>query len=90
MKQASHNLKFLDAANDSLWFLPAIFLASILFDIVNHIRYKGLCCMGLLVVGYVFSFYRYLLPWSIDTVPVVVVVMLVGHVLSIVMGERSG
>ena len=88
------NVYFLTIQNSPTWFLTALFLSYILFELVirmaNSYKKKGgdelvmaVACGLFLLVGLLFR-YRcpILLPWSLDCVPFFTVYMMAGYYVS--------
>ena len=78
------NIHFLTAFNGTLWFILALFLASLLFRLYLII-YKRNNGFGALFLAFIFitsvasTFLPVLLPWSIDVLGVITVFMAVGY-----------
>ena len=91
---AEANIYFLTIQNSPTWFLTALFLSYLLFELVVRVansykKKKGedlvlvIDCALLLAVGMVFHYVcPILLPWSLDCVPFFTVYMIAGYYVS--------
>ena len=88
------NVYFLTIQNSPTWFLTALFLSYLLFELVVRVsnsykKKKGedlvliIACALLLAIGMVFYYVcPILLPWSLDCVPFFTVYMMAGYYVS--------
>ena len=91
---AEANIYFLTIQNSPTWFLTALFLSYLLFEVVVRVTnsYKKKCnenavlaiaSIVLLAVGMIFHYVcPILLPWSVDCVPFFTVYMIAGYCAS--------
>lgn len=78
--KASNNIFFFTVSNSPLWFLTALFSAEIFFQLFMW-RKKGRIvtkCIVLLVIGFLATYLKILLPWSLDTAMVGAIFMIAG------------
>lgn len=66
----------------ALWFIPVLYLASILAMLISlaknaYLRYGFM--LSLLLLGYYLSYYQVSLPWTLSTVPYAAFLVLVGN-----------
>ena len=88
---AEANIYFLTIQNSPTWFLTALFLSYLLFEVVvrvansNKKKHRGnsvlaIASVVLLAVGMIFHYVcPILLPWSVDCVPFFTVYMIAGY-----------
>lgn len=65
----------------ALWFIPILYLASILTMLISHVRNKTtqlVIMLGLLLIGYSLCHYTIILPWTLSTVPYATFLILIG------------
>ena len=77
IRQDMPQIVFLGASNATLWFLPAMFLSSLLYLVLRIIKFPYIIFLISIFIccGIVFTFSPVLLPWSLDTAPIFAVVM---------------
>lgn len=65
----------------ALWFIPVLFFATVLGKLLFSVRNKSfmtILVMCLLLVGIMLSYNKIYLPWSLSTVPVATIFVIVG------------
>lgn len=77
IRQDMPQIVFLGASNAALWFLPAMFLSSLLYLVLRITKFPYIIFLISIFIccGIVFTFSPVLLPWSLDTAPIFAVVM---------------
>lgn len=77
IRQDMPQIVFLGASNATLWFLPAMFLSSLLYLVLRITKFPYIIFLISIFIccGIVFTFSPVLLPWSLDTAPIFAVVM---------------
>lgn len=88
LTETKENVYFYRMLNSPTWFLPALFLTMVLFELLlrffkNDIRKTGLAGVILLCVA---NLYHYLcpilLPWSLDALPYFFLMFLWGYIMT--------
>lgn len=96
----AENINFMTILNSPMWFLPALFLASVLFEICIRLsknNWKRLLVNNVLILAigiWVIYMTPILLPWSLDTVCLFEVFVSTGYIMkskmdSILSGEKK-
>ena len=66
----------------ALWFIPVLFLSTIVYKLICAIKNMGIKIAVLLIfilTGCALSYYDILLPWSLSSVPFAVLCVAIGH-----------
>lgn len=80
----SNNIYFLKSFNSTLWFMTAMFGASILTNIYFYMKknIRLIILIVYIVITIILSYSPILLPWSLDTIFVASIIMIVGSYYS--------
>lgn len=90
--EAVDNIFFFTVANSPLWFLTALFVAEVIYMLLSKITKRvgyGCVCFLLVAIGYAVTYFRILLPWSIDTAMIGTVFMIAGNCYKRVPSKKS-
>lgn len=83
---STENVYFFKLLNDPVWFLTAMFTASVIFfiivDSINNIKKCVIISIMLIAASAVMSRLPVLLPWSIDSAPLYAFFMLMGALMA--------
>ena len=88
MNIPTENVFFLTILNAPMWFLPALFLLLIIADFIRRITKNNTkeitICLGIGLLGFLLYHYTnpLLLPWCIDSMPVLLIYFYVGYFLN--------